>query len=60
MHHASADDFLRTLLATLDELPPELARRLEEVVKKEHADRSQAIRQLFEEFAGEGTGFAGE
>ena len=49
--HPSADEFLRTLLETLDELPPELARRLEEVVKKEHVDRSQAIRQLFEEVA---------
>lgn len=53
MHHASADEFLRTLLETLDELPPEFARRLEEVVKQEHVDRSQAIRQLFEEFAGD-------
>ena len=51
--HPSADEFLRTLLETLDELPPELAGRLEEVVQKEPVDRSQALRQLFEEFAGD-------
>ena len=53
MHHPSADEFLRTLLETMDELSPELRRRLEEVVNSEHADRAQAIRQLFEELAGD-------
>ena len=53
MHRPSAQEFLHSLIGTLDDLPPELARRLEEILKKEGADRSQAIRQLFEEFAGE-------
>jgi len=53
MHRPSAEEFLQALLETLDDLPPDFARRFEEVVKKEDADRSQAIRQLFEEFAGE-------
>jgi Ribbon-helix-helix protein, copG family len=53
MHRPSAREFLHSLFETLDDLPPELARRLEEVLKKEGVDRSQAIRQLFEEFAGE-------
>ena len=53
MHRPSAQEFLHSLMETLDDLPPELARRLEEVLTKEGADRSQAIRQLFEEFAGE-------
>lgn len=34
------------LLETLDDLPPDVARRFEEVLKKEDVDRSQAIRQL--------------
>ena len=53
MHRPSAQEFLRALIDTLPDLPPELARRLEELVKKESVDRAQAIRQLFEEFAGE-------
>jgi hypothetical protein len=53
MHRPSAQEFLQTLLETLDDLPPDLGRRLEEILKKEEADRSQAIRQLFEEFAGD-------
>jgi hypothetical protein len=53
MHRPSAQEFLRTLIETLPDLPPELARRLEELVKQDGVDRSQAIRQLFEEFAGE-------
>jgi metal-responsive CopG/Arc/MetJ family transcriptional regulator len=60
MHHPSADEFLQTVLETLDELPPDLARRLEEVLKKEHVDRSLAIRQLFEDLAPTERGFAGE
>lgn len=53
MHRPSAQEFLRTLLETIDDLPPDFARRLEEVLVKEEADRSQAIRQLFEDLAGE-------
>lgn len=53
MHRPSAEEFLQALLETLDDLPPDFARRLEEVLKKEGVDRSQAIRQLFEDFAGD-------
>jgi predicted Zn-dependent protease with MMP-like domain len=53
MYRPSAEEFLRMLLEALDDLPPDFAARFEEVLKKEGVDRSQAIRQLFEEFAGE-------
>jgi predicted Zn-dependent protease with MMP-like domain len=53
MHRPSAQEFLQALLDALDDLPPDFARRFEEVLKQENADRSQAIRQLFEDFAGE-------
>jgi hypothetical protein len=53
MHRPSAEEFLLTLLETLDELPPDLARRFAEVLKKDDGDRSSAIRQLFEDVAGE-------
>jgi metal-responsive CopG/Arc/MetJ family transcriptional regulator len=53
MHRPSAQEFLRALLETLDDLPPDFARRFEEILKKDDVDRSQAIRQLFEDFAGE-------
>ena len=53
MHRPNAQEFLQTLLETLDDLPPDFVRRFEEVLKKDDADRSQAIRQLFEDFAGE-------
>jgi hypothetical protein len=53
MHRPSAEEFLLTLLETLDELPPDLARRLAEVLKKDDVDRPSAIRQLFEDIAGE-------
>jgi metal-responsive CopG/Arc/MetJ family transcriptional regulator len=53
MHRPTAEEFLQGLLETLDDLPPEFARRFEEVVKKEDVDRSQAIRQLLEDFAGD-------
>lgn len=53
MHRPSAQEFLRTLLEALDDLPPDVARRLEEVLTKEVVDRSQAIRQLFEDCAGD-------
>jgi hypothetical protein len=53
MFRPSAQEFLQALLDALDDLPPDLARRFEEVLKKEDVDRSQAIRQLFEELAGD-------
>ena len=54
MPRPSAQEFLQSLLETLDDLPPGFDRRFEEILKKEEeGDRSQAIRQLFEEFAGE-------
>jgi len=53
MHRPSAEEFLLTLLETLDDLPPDLARRLAGLLKKEHADRPAAIRQLFEDVAGD-------
>jgi hypothetical protein len=53
MHRPSAQEFLLTLLETLDDLPPDFARRFAEVLQKEDVDRSQAIRQLFEDFAGD-------
>ena len=53
MHRPSAEEFLLTLLETLDELPPDLAQRLAALLQKDHVDRSAAIRQLFEELAGE-------
>ena len=51
MHRPSAQEFLQALLESLDDLPPDFARRFEEVVTKEDVDRAQAIRQLFEDFA---------
>ena len=53
MHRPSAEEFLLTLLQTLDELPPDLAQRFAALLKQPHLDRSAAIRQLFEETAGE-------
>jgi hypothetical protein len=53
MYRPSAEEFLLTLLETLDELPPDLAQRLAALLKKDHVDRSAAIRQLFEDAAGE-------
>ncbi len=53
MHRPSAEEFLLTLLETLDELPPDLAERFAVVLKKDDVDRSAAIRQLFEDVAGE-------
>jgi len=53
MHRPSAEEFLLTLLETLEELPPELAQRLAGLLKKEHVDRASAIRQLFEDVAGD-------
>jgi hypothetical protein len=53
MHRPSAEDFLLTLLETMDELPPDLAQRIVALLKKDHVDRSVALRQLFEDVAGE-------
>jgi hypothetical protein len=53
MHRPSAEEFLRTLLESLDELPPDLAQRFTAILKNNHPDRGAAIRQLFEEIAGE-------
>ena len=53
MHRPSAEEFLLTLLDTLDELPPDLARRFSELLKRDEGDRSAAIRQLFEDVAGD-------
>jgi hypothetical protein len=53
MHRPSAEEFLLTLLETLDELPPDLAQRFAELLKKEHVDRASAIRQMFEDAAGD-------
>lgn len=53
MHRPSAEEFLLALLTTLDELPPDLARRLSEALKKDVVDRSSEIRQVFEDVAGE-------
>lgn len=53
MHRPSAEEFLLTLLETLDDLPPELAERFAAVLKKDDVERSTAIRQLFEDAAGE-------
>jgi hypothetical protein len=54
MHRPSAEEFLLTLLKTLDELPPDLAERFAEVLKKDDdGDRSSAIRKLFEDVGGE-------
>ena len=52
MHRPSAEEFLQALLETLIDLPPDFARRFQEVLKEEGVDRSQAIRQLFQDFAG--------
>lgn len=53
MHLPGAEEFLLALLEGLDDLPPGLTQRLAEVLAEPHVDRSQAIRQLFEEFAGD-------
>jgi hypothetical protein len=51
MHRPSAEEFLLTLLESLNDLPPELAQRLAEVLTDDAGDRSQAIRALFEDVA---------
>ncbi len=53
MHRPSAHEFLLALLEAMQDLPPDFSRRFAEVLKKEGADRPQAIRRLFEDVAGE-------
>jgi hypothetical protein len=53
MHRPSAEEFLRDLLETLDDLPPGFIHGLEEVLKNDTTDRAQAIRELFEHVAGD-------
>ena len=53
MHRPGAEEFLLAILQTLEELPPDLARRLADVLKRPDGERAQAIRQLFEELAGD-------
>jgi hypothetical protein len=53
MQRPSAEEFLRALLETLDDLPPDFIQRLEVVLKQDTTDRAQAIRELFEDAAGD-------
>jgi hypothetical protein len=53
MHRPGAEEFLLTLLETLDELPPDLAKHFAALLRDDHVDRSAAIRQLFEDAAGD-------
>ena len=53
MPRPSAQEFVQTLLESLEDLPPDLARRIDEVLKRQGPERAQALRQLFEELAGE-------
>jgi hypothetical protein len=53
MHRPSAQEFLLALLESLEDLPPDFSRQFAELLKREDVDRSQAIRRLFEDFAGE-------
>ena len=53
MHRPSAEEFLLTLLDTLEDLPPDLAKRLAAVLKQPDQDRAQALRQVFEDLARE-------
>ena len=53
MHRPNAHEFLQALLDTLEDLPPDFARRFDEILKKNEPDRSQAIRLLFEDAAGD-------
>ena len=53
MQRPSAPEFLQALLESLGDLPPDFARRFAEVLKRDDPDRAQAIRKLFEDFAGD-------
>jgi hypothetical protein len=52
MPRPSAEEFLLTLLDGLQDLPPDFGPRLAALLAQPHVDRAQAIRQLFEDFAG--------
>ena len=43
MHRPSAEEFLLTLLETLDELPPDMAARFADLLKNEHVDRAAPV-----------------
>ena len=53
MHRPNAQEFVRSVLETLDDLPPDFIERFEEILTRDDGDRSLAIRQLFEDLAGE-------
>ena len=53
MHRPSEEEFLLTLLNAVKDLPPDFAQRLAEILKQQHVDRAEALRRLFEEFAGD-------
>jgi hypothetical protein len=53
MHRPSADEFVLSLLPALKDLPPDFVQRLAEIMKQQPVDRAQALKQLFEEFAGD-------
>ena len=53
MHRPNAQEFVQALLETLDDLPADFVRRFHEILTKEAGDRALAIRQLFEDLAGE-------
>ena len=53
MHRPTAQEFVLKLLETLENLPPDFTQRFAEILTKAEGDRSQAIRRLFEDCAGE-------
>lgn len=53
MFRPSAQEFLLTVLEALEDLPPDFVKRFAEVLNKTEVDRSQAIRKLFEDSAGD-------
>ena len=52
-HRPSAQEFVRAVLESLEDLPEGFVRRFVELVAQESVDRSQSMRQLFEESAGD-------
>ena len=53
MQRPTAPEFLLKVLETLEDLPPDFARRFAEILNTPEGDRSQAIRKLFEDCAGD-------
>jgi hypothetical protein len=53
MHRPGAHEFLLAVLESMEDLPPDLSRRFAELLKKEEADRPQAIRLLLEDLSSE-------